>query len=123
MRNRHLTKRRGAERRGRGAEALAAWWLTLRGWRIVARNLRTPYSEVDIVAVRRGVCAVVEVKARASFEACEEAIDWSARRRLDLAGEWIAERPYARERGVRMDAIYVVGWRVRHVPDAWDHGD
>ena len=113
-----------AEKRGRRAESLAALHLALRGWKVVARNLRTPYSEVDMVAVRRGVCAVVEVKARANWQACEDALDWTTRRRLDDAADWIADRyPQAQDRDVEIHAVYVVGLRVRHVPRVWEAGD
>ncbi len=42
-----------AERRGRKGEGLAAWWLRLLGWRIVARRVKTPRGEIDLIA-RRG---------------------------------------------------------------------
>ena len=58
--------RRERERGGRRAEALAAWWLRLKGWKILARRLRTPLGEVDLVARRGRTVAFVEVKARAS---------------------------------------------------------
>ena len=35
-------QRRLAERRGRRAEAEAAWFLRFKGYRILARRLRTP---------------------------------------------------------------------------------
>ena len=61
--------REAAEKRGRGAETLACWWLRLHGWRILARRARVPGGEVDIVARRRRTLAFVVVKARASDDA------------------------------------------------------
>ena len=58
--------RQAAEKRGRGAETLACWYLRLQGWRILARRARVPGGEVDIVARRGGTLAFVEVKARAT---------------------------------------------------------
>jgi putative endonuclease len=49
---------------GSTGEELAAKWLTEKGFRVVARNLRTPYGELDIVAERNGQVHVVEVKTR-----------------------------------------------------------
>ena len=118
-----------AERRGRRAERIAVVWLNLAGWRVVARNLVTPHSEVDIVAVRGNVLAVVEVKARATLAAAEASLTYATRQRLERAAEHIRERsPYAvrpdgRERDVRVDALLVSGWRVRHVKGAWYGGD
>ena len=45
-------RRQAAERRGHKSEALAAFWLQLKGWRILARRLRTPVGEIDLVARR-----------------------------------------------------------------------
>ncbi|MFX8612593.1 YraN family protein, partial [Acinetobacter baumannii] len=42
-----------AERQGRRGERLAAWYMWLRGWRILARRARVGVGEVDIVA-RKG---------------------------------------------------------------------
>jgi putative endonuclease len=49
---------------GRAAEDAAAAALRRSGYRVLARNCRTPYGEIDIVAERRGTLAFVEVKAR-----------------------------------------------------------
>ncbi len=51
--------------RGRRGETLAVWWLRLQGYRILARNWKTPVGEADIVARRGGLLVFVEVKARA----------------------------------------------------------
>ncbi|MDP6175584.1 MAG: YraN family protein, partial [Rhodospirillales bacterium] len=45
-------KRRRAWQRGFNAESLAAWTPRLKGYRILARRLRTPAGEIDIVARR-----------------------------------------------------------------------
>ena len=60
--------RQEAERRGRGAETLACWYLRLKGWRILARRARVPGGEVEIIARRGRPLAFVEVKARATQE-------------------------------------------------------
>src|SRR5207342_3532214 len=73
--------RRAAERGGRRAERLAAWWLRLKGWRILAIRARTPVGEVDLVARRGRVLAFVEVKARATEADAAIALDdWRLRR-------------------------------------------
>ena len=55
-----------AERRGRIGEALAAFWLRLQGWSVVARRVRTPVGEIDLVARRGRTTLFVEVKTRES---------------------------------------------------------
>ena len=83
-------KRQEAEKRGRGAETLACWYLRLKGWRILARRARVPGGEVDIVARRGRTLAFVEVKARASAEAAAFAIDRYRLRRVAVAAERLA---------------------------------
>ena len=68
-------KRQRAERGGRRAERLAAWWLRLKGWRILAIRARTPVGEVDLVARRGRMLAFIEVKARATEAEAELALD------------------------------------------------
>ena len=55
-----------AERRGRKGETIAAWWLRLHGWRILAIRARTPVGEVDLIARRFRTVAFIEVKSRAT---------------------------------------------------------
>ncbi len=49
---------------GNAGEALAAQWLIDHGFRVVARNIRTTYGELDVVAEKDGHVHVVEVKTR-----------------------------------------------------------
>src|SRR5256885_13608340 len=60
-------ERQKAERRGRLAEFLCRWHLRLRGWHIVASHWRCPAGEIDILARRGRVLAIIEVKLRRGF--------------------------------------------------------
>lgn len=111
-----------AESRGRRAETLAAWWLRLRGWRILARRARVPGGEVDLIARRGRVLAFVEVKQRGTSEAADWSLDQYRLRRVAVAAERLTPR-YAREGDeVRIDALFIVPRRLpRHLPNVW-HG-
>ncbi len=113
-------KRQRAERGGRRAEALAALWLQLKGWTILARRARTPLGEVDLIARRGRTLAFVEVKARASQAEAEHALDDYRLRRVAAAAQALAPR-YARDGDtLRIDAIFIVPRRwPRHMPDVW----
>jgi putative endonuclease len=114
--------RQAAERRGRGAEAIAAWWLRLKGWRILARRARVPGGEVDLVARRGRTLAFVEVKARSTDEAADFALDEWRIRRVVTASERLAPRFMRAGDEVRIDAIFVVPGRLpRHMTNIW-HG-
>lgn len=104
---------------GRRAETLACWWLRLRGYSIVARNLRVLGREVDVVARRGSTLVVVEVKARRRGHRgqAEEMVGMRQRGRLLQAAEVLLERD-ARARTVRIDVIAVHGLRPHHIPAA-----
>ncbi|MFQ5954817.1 MAG: YraN family protein [Kiloniellales bacterium] len=113
--------RRAAYRRGRAAEAVAAAWLRLGGYRILARGVRTPVGEIDIIARRGGTLAVVEVKSRASLAAAAAALPSYQRRRIVRALQWyLAGRPQLAGLAPRFDVVLLApGRRPRHLRDAW----
>ncbi len=109
-----------AEKRGRGAETMAALWLRLHGWRILARRARVPGGEVDIVARRGRTLAFVEVKARATDAAAAFSLDAYRLRRVVVAAERLSPRFMRAGDEVRIDAIFIVPRRLpRHLPDIW----
>jgi len=112
--------REAAEKRGRGAESLACWWLRLHGWRILARRARVNGGEVDIVARRRRTLAFVEVKARATHDAAAVSLDASRLRRVVTAAELLAPRFMRPGDDVRIDAMFIVPGRLpRHLANVW----
>lgn len=112
--------REAAEKRGRGAESLACWWLRLHGWRILARRAQVPGGEVDIVARRGKVVAFVEVKARATGIAAAMSLDAWRLRRVVIAAQRLAPRYQKPDDDIRIDAVFIVPGRLpRHVPNIW----
>lgn len=110
-----------AYRRGYGGERLAAWWLRLKGYRILARRHRSPVGELDLVARRGSVLAFVEVKAREDAGAALEAVGGRQRRRIARAAEaYRAGRPELAALAVRFDVMVMLPKRPpRHIMDAW----
>ncbi len=101
-------RRQGAERLGRRAESIAAWYLRLKGYRIVARRFRTPSGEVDIVAKRGSVLAFVEVKARRDMDVGLDSVTNTGRTRIArAAGAWLSRYPGAAQLDLRFDLIVV----------------
>ena len=56
------------QRIGKWGEDAAAAYLTTHGYEIIARNARTPYGEIDIVATQADITIFIEVKSRASLK-------------------------------------------------------
>jgi putative endonuclease len=115
--------RKSAERAGRRAETLAALWLRLKGYRIVAQRYRTRVGEIDLVARRAGCLAIIEVKQRARGGGADTAVGPRSERRIAAAAEiFLARRPDLAGRPVRYDIVTVEGWRLRHIRDAFRPG-
>jgi putative endonuclease len=118
--NRH-DRGREAHRRGHSGEWLAAAWLLLHGWRIVGFRVRTPQGEIDLLARRGRVLAVVEVKHRRTVDEALAAVGHVQQRRLAKAAAAVcAQRVRWRNLAIRLDLIALAPrkWPV-HVPDAW----
>jgi putative endonuclease len=106
---------------GQLAENHVAADLERRGWIILARNLRTPYAEVDLLAQDpRGILVIVEVKARhpLAFLTGENHLTHRQLRRLEAALLWLADRRPA-ACGLRLDLAVVqqargevLGWEL-----------
>ena len=119
-RNRSPRHRR-AERRGRFAERLCRWHLRLRGWRIVAADWRCPSGEIDIVARRGGVLAIVEVKSRGDLDTAAASLLPRQRRRIARAATaFLLAHPELAELTLRFDVMLVAPLRPpRHLGNAW----
>lgn len=115
-------KRQEAESRGRRAERIAALWLRLHGWRILAQRARVPGGEVDLVARRGRILAFVEVKARSTAAAADLSLDEYRLRRVVVAAERLAPKYMRQGDDLRIDAMFIVPRRLpRHLPNVW-HG-
>ena len=115
--------RQQAQRRGRTAELVCRWHLRLRGWRIVAAGWRCPAGEIDIVARRGGVLAIIEVKSRRDLASAAAAVLPRQRRRIARAtSAFLLARPDLAELRLRFDVMLIEPLRPpRHLPDAWQH--
>jgi putative endonuclease len=108
--------------RGAAAEELAAVFLEGQGLRIVERNYRCRFGEIDLVARSGAVLVFVEVRARTSeaFGGAAGSITAAKRRRLVAAARhYLAAR--RRERACRFDVVLVrgAGQRIEWLTDAF----
>ena len=115
-----LADRRRRYRTGRTAERIAALWLTAKGYRMLGRRVRTPYGEIDLVAVRGRRVSFVEVKARRTREAAEAALPRRQRERVKrAAGAWLQRHAAYQGHEVTFDVVFVLPWSFpRHFVNA-----
>jgi putative endonuclease len=110
-----------AEKRGRRAETMAAWFLRLKAYRILARDFKTPVGEIDLIARRGRIIAFVEVKRRRDLTQGLEAVTPRAQARIMRAAQaFIAGRPDLAQFDLRFDVIVIdLGFWPHHVHGAW----
>lgn len=97
---------------GNTAEDMAAEYLQGKGYRVIARNHRTRFAELDIIAASKDVVAFVEVKYRkyAGFGGGVGAITQDKLRRLHNAAEvWLSEHEEFADHQPRIDVVIVEG--------------
>ncbi|MGA2044371.1 MAG: YraN family protein [Roseiarcus sp.] len=113
--------RRRAHVFGLRAEWIAAAWLLMKGYRILARRFSAAGGEVDLIARRGLTVAFVEVKARPELDEAATAIGEIKRRRLSRAARvWLTRNPWAVRATLRGDAVFVAPGRLpRHAPAAY----
>lgn len=112
---------RAAWSEGHRAEWLAALWLMMKGYRIIGFRLRTPRGEIDLLARRGGVLAVVEVKLRPTLEEALTALTPEQEERLTAAARSLSLRPSLRRLTLRGDIVALAPRkRPRHRMGAWN---
>ncbi|MEQ1653674.1 MAG: YraN family protein, partial [Hyphomicrobium sp.] len=72
-------------RSGHRAELLAASYLMARGHRTLQRRFKTNAGEIDLVMLKAGRVAFIEVKRRTTLSDCEASITPKLRQRVRAA--------------------------------------
>lgn len=101
-------------RAGRGAaiEAAAAEWLAARGLRVVARNVRSRFGEIDLVLLDGDTLVFAEVRLRShdGFGGAAGSVDPRKQARIvDCARWYLAQHPRDAARTCRFDVLAVGG--------------
>lgn len=94
---------------GDRGEAEAAAHLSTLGYEILARNLRTPFGELDLIARRDGSTVFVEVKTRRSrtHGLPEEAITPRKRGHLLASAQYFLQQRALSDTPWRIDVVAV----------------
>jgi putative endonuclease len=108
-------------RRGHRGEWLAALALRAKGFRIVAKRYKTPLGEIDLIARRGDLIAIVEVKVRPTLVMAMDAIGRMSERRIEAAADlWLTRQRDQARLSLRFDLVAVLPWRWPvHVPDVF----
>ena len=106
---------------GAWGESVATGYLKEQGYNILARNHRTPYGEIDIVAEKEGFISFIEVKTRTSNSLGPPEISVTKRKQEHML---LAAEYYAQEKEIdhwQIDVIAVEGKPTESTPPKITH--
>jgi putative endonuclease len=110
-------------RTGRRGEAQAEEFLKRAGLKMIARNVRVGYDELDLIAQQGDTLVFVEVKTRANehFGRPVAAVNRAKRRKLSRAAMHFLKKRKLRPPFIRFDVVEVVGEKpeIRHIQNAF----
>lgn len=121
MAKRELTKQGEHNKAlGQKGERRARRYLFWHGWKILDKNYKTPFGEIDIVARKKDVIAFIEVKTRLSdiFGLPSEAVDKRRQSRYIMgANYYLVNRNI--DLTVRFDIIEIFRGQLNHIENAF----
>jgi len=111
---------------GQEGEAEAERYLRRKGYRIIAKNLRSSLGELDLVAEDDRVVVFIEVKARrtAQFGGAIHAVHRQKQKLIRLAAQFLARRHWM-DRSCRFDVVLLeptatAALRIEHIQNAFE---
>ncbi|MBI1336434.1 MAG: YraN family protein [Phycisphaera sp.] len=121
---------RGKDNPGRRGETLAAQFLIAHGYRVLARNLRNRFGEIDLIARVPDGCTVVIIEVKTAeapdaFHAAELRVNRDKQRRLTHLACQVTRRYHLEDCPIRFDVIGVDlsktgDDRIHHIPGAFE---
>ncbi|MBR1916050.1 MAG: YraN family protein [Alphaproteobacteria bacterium] len=113
------------KQKGNMAEFMARLLLRLKGYHIISKNYVTGRGfgcgEIDIIASKRHTIVFIEVKDRCSITDALYAIKPMQQKRIIKAAElYLARHHIYQGFDVRFDAVFVSGFKIRHIQNAFN---
>lgn len=109
---------------GRRAENLAAAYVKQRGIKILNRNFRSRFGEIDLIGLDGKYLVFIEVKARTT-DVCgypgEALTSWKKERICQTARFYCVKKCVSLEQPIRFDVVEIAGDRIRHTKNAFDY--
>lgn len=92
--------------KGDFAELLACLWLFVKGYRILGRNIKGKFAEIDVLCARGDSLIAVEVKYRKTEDSCHIAVHPKQRDRQNRQLELFLST-YTKYSNFRIDYLFV----------------
>ncbi len=107
-------------RTGLQAETLAAWFLRMKGYHILATRMKTPVGEIDLIARRGKTLVFAEVKTRGTIAAALESVQKRQAGRIVRAAQWYLATDRGAVSEMRFDVIAIeFPFKIKHIRSAF----
>ena len=102
-----MTKER--QKLGREGEELAKRFLLSKGYKIVKRNFRAPFGEIDLIAYQKKVLVFIEVRTKTSsnFGAPEESISLNKKKKISRLASFYLKAKRLNKIDCRFDVVCI----------------
>lgn len=109
---------------GNFGENLAARYLNLKGYKIIKKNFRTKFGEIDLIAKKEEILVFVEVKTRSSnkFGEPSEAVNFIKTTKIIKTANYFISYFNIFDYNIRFDVIEIFidkFPRINHIIDAF----
>ena len=108
---------------GKEYEEKAAIYLSDKGYRIIDKNIFTPFGEIDILAEEKETLVFVEIKYRSSNKCGDplESVNYNKQKKICKSALYIYSRKgFYFDKPCRFDVVAVNKDEINHVKNAFD---
>ena len=104
------------------SEYLVVVFLFFKGYRVLKRRHQSYFGEIDIIAKKRDLLVIIEVKARKIVNNVEEVLSFSQQNRItESASDFFSKNKKYQKLGIRFDLIIVKPFSIPlHLKGYWD---
>lgn len=105
---------------GKKGERLAIEYIEGRGYKVLEKNFRTPFGEIDIIAKDKNYIVIIEVKRRISdrFGEPSQAVNLKKQEKLKKLALYYLYR-IGKDYPLRFDVIAIKDKEIEHIENAF----
>lgn len=106
---------------GRAGERKATEFLKKNGFKILTKNYKTPFGEIDIIALDKESIVFIEVKTRTSevYGAPCEAVDKKKQERYYKSATYYLQKEKKTDNSCRFDVVEIKNGQINHIFNAF----
>lgn len=112
---------------GKLGEELAENYLKCNGYKIIEKNFRSRFGEIDLIAIKNNILSFIEVKTRTSIKygLPMEAVNYTKQKHIYLTGEYYILKNSIKNKEITLDVIEVYfhneeDYKINHLQMAID---